>query len=108
MFEREFGSGEETYRDTPIFLRGKSARRYAVETGCDKHLSNLSWARRNSMQAIIAHGFSPLISAPRAEYDAMASDNLDHSKLLIVYACDYTAKCKRKLRAPPAFGRAGR
>src|SRR5258708_34855307 len=61
--ERESGSGKQTSRDPRLLLRGKAARRRAVETGCNEHLSNLRRTRRYSMQAIVAHGFSPLISA---------------------------------------------
>src|SRR5213080_368259 len=64
VLEREFGAGKQAYRDTRLFLRGKAARRRAVETGCNQRIANFGWTRCNSMQAIIAHGFSPLISAP--------------------------------------------
>src|SRR6202163_2022011 len=68
-FECEFGSGEQTYRDPRLFLRGKAARGCAIETGCDKGLPNLGWARCNGMQAVITHGglllgFSPMVFAP--------------------------------------------
>src|ERR1700688_4018405 len=55
-FDCEFGSGEQTYRDPRLFLRGKAARGCAIETGCDKGLPNLGWARCNGMQAVITHG----------------------------------------------------
>ena len=56
MFEREFGPGQQTYRDTRLFLRGKAARRCAVETGCNDRLADPGWTRCDSMQAIITHG----------------------------------------------------
>src|SRR5258708_28124837 len=56
MFEREFGPGQQTYRDTRLFLRSKAARRCAVETGCNDRLADPGWTRCDSMQAIITHG----------------------------------------------------
>jgi hypothetical protein len=64
VLEREFGPGKQTHRDSRRFLRDKAARGRAVETGYNERLSNFGWTRGNCMQAIIAHGVSPLICAP--------------------------------------------
>jgi hypothetical protein len=62
MLEREFGSGEETYGDPRLSLRGKAARGCATEAGRDKLVSDFGRAGGNSMQAIVAHGrFSTVI-----------------------------------------------
>jgi len=63
MFEGEFGSGEQTYRDTGRVLGGK-ARVRAIETGRDKRLANLGWTGCRGMQAIVAQ-FSPLVEHSR-------------------------------------------
>src|ERR1700681_4782076 len=80
-FECEFGSGEQTYRDPRLFLRGKAARGCAIETGCDKGLPNLGWARCNGMQAVITHGIfswdSPLVFASERRYRRNGARYLD-------------------------------
>src|SRR5258706_13426317 len=81
MFECEFGSGQETYRDTRLCLRGKAPRGCAIETGCNKRLSNLGWTRCNGMQAIITHGISPLVFTPGKLYREMAGDTLTDVKI---------------------------
>jgi hypothetical protein len=79
-FECEFGSGEQTYRDTRLILRGKAASGCTVETGRNERLSNFGWTRSNGMQTIIAHDFSPLLSTPGKTYRRMASDTLTDVK----------------------------
>src|SRR5437868_11737869 len=56
VLEREFGSGKQTHRDSRLLLRGKTARRCAVETGCNKHIAkDRKSTRLNSSHVSISY-----------------------------------------------------